>query len=177
MSRRLTLAVAAAIAAPLLASSSAAPLGAQTNVSDPVLRHIWALGMDSSHTWDLSQVLFDSIGPRLTGTPAGTNASDWVMKMYRSWGIDAKREQYGTWRGWKRGPSHVDMMKPFVRSLEAVTEGYSPGTGRNDRDSPNGLGQRRIREVAAPGEGKARADFGRLSHVPPGRGVGGDGDA
>jgi carboxypeptidase Q len=132
MSRRLTLAVAAAIAAPLLASSSAAPLGAQTNVSDPVLRHIWALGMDSSHTWDLSQVLFDSIGPRLTGTPAGNNASEWVMKMYRSWGIDAKREQYGTWRGWKRGPSHVDMMKPFVRSLEAVTEGYSPGTGGKD---------------------------------------------
>jgi hypothetical protein len=54
------------------------------------------------------------------------------MKMYRSWGIDAKREQYGTWRGWRRGPSHIDLMKPFVRSLEAVTEGYSPGTGGKD---------------------------------------------
>jgi len=106
----------------------AAPLSAQTGITDPVLKHLWAAGQDSSQTWDLSQVFFDSIGPRLTGTPAGTSASDWVMKMYRSWGVDAHREQYGTWRGWRRGPSHVDLMKPFVRSLEATMEGYSPGT-------------------------------------------------
>ena len=88
--------------------------------------------MDSSHTWDLSQTLFDSIGPRLTGTPQGTQASDWVIKMYKSWGIDAKREQYGTWRGWRRGYSHIDLIKPRVRSLEATTLGYSPGTAGKD---------------------------------------------
>ena len=112
--------------------ASAVSANAQTGTTDPVLRRMWTLGMDSSHTWDLSQVLFDSIGPRLTGTPNGTNASDWVMRMYRSWGIDARREQYGTWRGWVRGPSHVDLVKPFTRSLEAVMEGYSPGTGGKD---------------------------------------------
>jgi len=71
---------------PLLAAAllaGAFPSSAQTGVTDPVLRRIWALGIDSSHTWDLAQVLFDSIGPRLTGTPNGTNASDWVMRMYR----------------------------------------------------------------------------------------------
>jgi hypothetical protein len=115
----------------LLAAPASAAL-AQTGVTDPVLRRMWSLGMDSSHTWDLAQVLFDSIGPRLTGTPNGTAASDWVMKTYRSWGIDAHREQYGTWRGWKRGPSHVDLIKPFTRSLEATMEGYSPGTGGRD---------------------------------------------
>jgi len=118
-----------ALSAAVVATSFvAAPLSAQTGITDPVLRHIWAAGQDSSQTWDLAQVFFDSIGPRLTGTPAGTSASDWVMKMYRSWGIDAHREQYGTWRGWRRGPSHIDLMKPFVRSLEATMEGYSPGT-------------------------------------------------
>src|SRR5579884_4054888 len=105
---------------------------AQTGVADPVLRRIWTLGMDSSHTWDLSQVLFDSIGPRLTGTPAGTSASDWVMKMYRSWGIDAHREQYGTWRGWRRGYSHIDLVAPRIRTLEATMLGDSPGTGGQD---------------------------------------------
>src|ERR1700749_159106 len=117
-------AIASTVALALFASLAAAPLVAQTGITDPVLKHIWSAGQDSSHTWDLAQVLFDSIGPRLTGTPAGNNASDWVMKMYRSWGIDAHREQYGTWRGWRRGPSHVDMTKPFVRSLEATMEGY-----------------------------------------------------
>ena len=90
---------------------------------------MWALGMDSSHTWDLSQTLFDSIGPRLSGTPQGLEASDWVMKMYRSWGIDTHREKYGTWRGWKRGYSHIDLVKPRVRTLEATILGDSPGTG------------------------------------------------
>ncbi|HEX4683399.1 MAG TPA: peptidase M28, partial [Gemmatimonadaceae bacterium] len=125
MNRKLVL-VLAVMALP------AARLRAQTGINDPVLERMWRLGTDSSHTWDLAQVLFDSVGPRLTGTPAGNNASDWVMKMYRSWGIDARREQYGTWRGWRRGPSHVDLVKPFARSLEATMEGYSPGTGGKD---------------------------------------------
>jgi hypothetical protein len=106
---------------------------AQTGASsDPVLKRMWAVGMDSSHTWDLAQTLFDSIGPRLTGTPQGIEASDWVMKTYRSWGIDAHREKYGTWRGWTRGYSHIDLVKPRVRTLEATLLGFSPGTaGQN----------------------------------------------
>jgi hypothetical protein len=80
----------------------------------------------------LAQTFFDSIGPRLTGTPQGTQASDWVIKTYKSWGIDARREQYGTWRGWRRGVSHIDLIKPRVRSLEAMTLGYSPSTGGKD---------------------------------------------
>src|SRR3569832_2265869 len=93
--------------AALFVAAAAAPgvsAAAQTGITDPVLKHIWALGEDSSQTWDLSHILFDSIGPRLTGTPAGTHASDWVIKTYKSWGIDTHREQYGTWRGWTRGP-------------------------------------------------------------------------
>jgi hypothetical protein len=121
------LALAALIgAAPYLA------LSAQTGTTDPVLKRMWTLGMDSSHTWDLAQTFFDSIGPRLTGTPQGTQASDWVIKTYKSWGIDARREQYGTWRGWRRGVSHIDLIKPRVRSLEAMTLGYSPSTGGKD---------------------------------------------
>jgi hypothetical protein len=123
MIRRLALALA-------FAAVPRASLFAQAfPTDDPVLRHIWALGMDSSRTWDLAQSLFDSIGPRLTGTPQGTQASDWVMKMYRAWGIDARREQYGTWRGWRRGYSHIDLVEPRVRTLEAMTLGDSPGTG------------------------------------------------
>ena len=124
MKRLLMLTAAAAIAA-----GAATPVAAQTGTTDPVLKRIWTLGMDSSHTWDLAQTFFDSIGPRLTGTPQGTQASDWVMKNYHAWGIDTRREQYGTWRGWRRGYSHIDLIKPRVRSLEAITLGDSPGTG------------------------------------------------
>lgn len=105
---------------------------AQTGVTDPVLRRLWALGMDSSQTWELAQTLFDSIGPRLTGTTSLTAASDWVMQRYRAWGIGARTEQYGTWRGWRRGHSRIELVAPRARSLEATLLGYSPGTGGVD---------------------------------------------
>ncbi|HEX7937492.1 MAG TPA: M20/M25/M40 family metallo-hydrolase [Gemmatimonadaceae bacterium] len=103
----------------------ATPLVAQ---SDPVAARIFRLGMDSSHVQQLSQVLFDSIGPRLTGGPGIKAASDWVINTYKSWGIDARRENYGTWRGWRRGYTHIDLVQPRVRSLEGTMLAWSPGT-------------------------------------------------
>ena len=108
-----------------IALLSAAPVSAQ---SDPTLQRIWRLGMDSSHVQRLSQTFLDSIGPRLTGSPGMRSASDWVIGQYKSWGIEAKREPYGTWRGWRRGVSHIDLVAPRVRSLEGTMLAWSPGT-------------------------------------------------
>ena len=69
---------------------------------DPVLRRMWAAGMDSSALPDLSQVLLDSLGPRLTASPGMEAAQDWLLRVYSGWGITARKEQYGTWRGWRR---------------------------------------------------------------------------
>jgi carboxypeptidase Q len=112
----------------------AAPIGAQSAApvfptDDPVLRRIWAIGMDSSRVEQLAGTLLDSIGPRLTGTAIQRNAQNWLVSMYRSWGIEATNERYGTWRGWRRGTSHVDLLSPRVRTLEATMVGFSPGTG------------------------------------------------
>jgi hypothetical protein len=115
-----------------LSLAIAPALGAQHATTfptdDPTIQRIWRLGMDSSHVEKLSQTLFDSIGPRLTGSPGIKAASDWVIGMYKSWGIDARREQYGTWRGWRRGVSHIDLVSPRVRSLEGMMLSWSPGT-------------------------------------------------
>ena len=107
------------------AALAAAPLLAQ---SDPTADRIFRLGMDSSRVQQLSQALLDSIGPRLTGSPGMKAASDWVINSYKSWGIDASRENYGTWRGWRRGVSHIDLIQPRVRSLEGTMLAWSPGT-------------------------------------------------
>ncbi|MGH7677398.1 MAG: hypothetical protein ACRENU_02955 [Gemmatimonadaceae bacterium] len=95
-----------------------AALSAQTN--DAVADRIFRIGMDSSRAQQLGQVLLDSIGPRLTGSPGMTSASDWVIRMYRQWGIEARKEQYGTWRGWRRGYSHIDLVQPRTRTLEGM---------------------------------------------------------
>ncbi len=96
--------------------------------NDPILPRIWAIGMDSSHVEQLAGTLLDSIGPRLTGTEIQRDAQSWLVSTYKSWGIEAKNEQYGTWRGWRRGTSHVDLISPRVRTLEAMMLGFSPGT-------------------------------------------------
>ncbi|PYP78525.1 MAG: peptidase M28 [Gemmatimonadetes bacterium] len=96
--------------------------------NDAVLRRIWSIGMDSSHVEELAATLIDSIGPRLTGTAIQRDAQNWLVSMYKRWGIDAKNEQFGTWRGWRRGPSHVDLLTPRVRTLEATMAAHSPGT-------------------------------------------------
>ena len=121
--------LSAAGALALTMSSALAAQSTKFPTDDPNLQRIWRLGMDSSHVQSLSQTLFDSIGPRLTGSPGLTSASDWVMKMYKSWGIETRRENYGTWRGWKRGTSHVDLVAPRTRSLEGTMLAWSPGTG------------------------------------------------
>jgi carboxypeptidase Q len=116
----------------LSATLVAAPLAAQTATSyptsDPVVQRIFRLGMDSSQVQKLSQTLLDSVGPRLTASPGMKNASDWVIKKYQEWGIEGRRENYGTWRGWRRGVSHIDLMQPRVRSLEGQMLAWSPGT-------------------------------------------------
>ncbi len=107
----------------------AAPAAAQTFSSqDPVLQRIWQEGMEQSQAYRLSQTLMDSVGPRLTGSPGQKGANDWAVAMYQQWGIEARNEQYGTWRGWERGTTHIDLIEPRVRTLEGMMLAWSPGT-------------------------------------------------
>ncbi len=100
--------------------------------SDATIRRIWALGMDSSQVYTLAQVLSDSVGPRLTGTPGIKRGNDWLVSRYTAWGIPARNEQYGVWKGWQRGISHIDLIAPRVRTLEGMMLAWSPGTGGKD---------------------------------------------
>ncbi len=106
------------------------PSHAQTfPTDDPVIEAMWEQGMEQSQTYRLAQVLLDSIGPRLTGTAGQLAANEWAKQMLERWGIEARNEQYGTWKGWRRGISHIDLVAPRVRSLDGRVLGWSPGTG------------------------------------------------
>ncbi|MBD0319985.1 MAG: M28 family peptidase [Gemmatimonadetes bacterium] len=120
----------AALAMGVGALLAGAPAGAQEWTStDPVLQRIWREGMGSgSQVERLAQALTDSVGPRLTGSPEMANARQWAVSTYRNWGITAREEQYGTWRGWRRGYTHIDLMQPRMRTLEGTMLAWSPGT-------------------------------------------------
>ncbi len=95
---------------------------------DPVIRAIWEEGVERSQVMELGRVMMDVIGPRLTGSPAMARANDWAVAKFEEWGIEARKEQYGTWRGWERGISHIDLVAPRVRSLEGMAAAWSPAT-------------------------------------------------
>lgn len=95
---------------------------------DSVIQQLWAEGMEHSQTYPLAQALLDSIGPRLPGSPANDAAVEWLLAHYRRWGIPVRKEQFGTWPGWRRGVTHVDLIAPRVRTLEGTMLAWSPGT-------------------------------------------------
>lgn len=83
---------------------------------------------DNSQLEKLGHELLDVIGPRLVGTPQMKQANDWAVAKYASWGITARNEKWGEWRGWERGVSHIDMIAPRVKSLAGMQLAWSPGT-------------------------------------------------
>ncbi len=109
--------------------TTASVAAAQTfPVDDPVIQRIWEEGMENSQAYSLAQALLDSIGPRLSGSPAHKAANDWAVQMFSGWGIEARNEQYGTWMNWERGITHIDLVEPRVRSLEGMLLAWSAGT-------------------------------------------------
>src|SRR5690606_37351559 len=83
---------------------------------------------ENSQLEKLGQELMDGIGPRLVGTPLMMQAHDWAVARYNSWGISARNEKWGEWRGWERGITHIDMVHPRVKSLQGMQLAWSPGT-------------------------------------------------
>ncbi|MGD8279042.1 MAG: peptidase M28, partial [Gemmatimonadota bacterium] len=125
------------IAAAAMLLGAAMPSAGQTfPTDDAVIRRIWQMGMEDSHVESLAQTLLDSIGPRLVGSPEIKAGNDWLVRMYTGWGIAARNEQYGTWNGWRRGISHIDLLAPRVRSLEGTMLAWSPGTDGRPVEGP-----------------------------------------
>lgn len=105
---------------------------AKAQVSDEakeIASKIVAEANENSQLENLAHELLDVIGPRLVGTPQMENANDWAIKKYASWGIKAKKEEWGKWRGWERGITHIDLVEPRVVSLSGMQLAWSGSTG------------------------------------------------
>lgn len=83
---------------------------------------------ENSQLETLAHELMDGVGPRLVGTPLMKQAHDWAVAKYNDWGIQARNEKWGEWRGWERGITHIDMVHPRVKTLQGMQLAWSPGT-------------------------------------------------
>lgn len=95
---------------------------------DPVIKAMINEANQNSQLEQLGHELMDIIGPRLVGTPQMYAAHDWAVAKYGSWGIVAENQQWGTWRGWERGITHIDMIHPRIQSLRGTQLAWNPST-------------------------------------------------
>ncbi len=101
---------------------------AQDKDQDPVVEAIIKEANENSQLEHLAHELMDVVGPRLVGTPQMKHAHDWAVAKYTDWGISARNEKWGEWRGWERGISHIDMVSPRVQTLDGMQLAWNPST-------------------------------------------------
>ncbi len=99
-------------------------INAQNAVVDKIIKE----STDNSQLKKMAHELMDEIGPRLVGSPQMQQAHNWAVEKYKGWGIPARNEKWGEWRGWERGITHIDMVSPWVRSLSGTQLAWSPAT-------------------------------------------------
>ena len=96
---------------------------------DPIVKQIVNEAHQNSQLKQLAHELLDVVGPRLVGTPQMKHAHEWAVTKYKEWGIETRYEEFGKWRGWERGISHIDMIYPRVKTLTGTQLAWSPTTG------------------------------------------------
>lgn len=95
---------------------------------DQVINDIIKEARENSQLKVIGHELMDGIGPRLVGSPQMQQAHDWAVEKYKGWGIEARNEKWGEWRGWERGITHIDMVAPWTRSLAGTQLAWSPSS-------------------------------------------------
>jgi hypothetical protein len=86
-------------------------------------------GLNRSQVMDHISWLSDVYGPRLTGSPAILQASDWAIRKFNEWGlVNAHRETWPFGRGWALTRFSAHMIEPQVQPLIGFPASWTPGT-------------------------------------------------
>src|SRR5260370_38912536 len=100
----------------------------QTAAMKPVTVRLVASIYDGRSMATLGE-LSDTIGGRLTGSPAYVRSTEWAAAKFRSYGIEnVKLEPFTIPAGWQRGSASGAMLAPLPRPLHVASLGWAPST-------------------------------------------------
>ena len=74
------------------------------------------------------EYLTTQIGPRLTGSQQMQYASDWTLRRFRDYGIDAHLETANIDHAWVRGAESAEITSPIRRQIGVRAYGWSKAT-------------------------------------------------
>src|SRR5215831_14368063 len=114
----------------VLAAAVAPFVGAQTEKLDyPMLGKIRDEGLSHSQVMDHVSWLSDVYGPRLTGSPAIQQASEWAMKRFNEWGLaNVHQERWKFGKGWTLVRFSANMIEPQPQPILGYPREWSSGT-------------------------------------------------
>src|SRR3974390_1581456 len=73
------------------------------------------------------EYLTTQIGPRLTGSPQMQQASEWTLKRFQDYGVDAHLESANIDHSWTRGTETAEITSPIHHRLGIHAFGWSIG--------------------------------------------------
>lgn len=113
-----------------LAAALATPLAAQPTSDWDVLGRIRDEGFHRSQVMDHARYLTDSIGARLTGSPALAAANAWTRERFAAWGLaDARLEPFEFGEGWSFTRAEARLLSPAPALLLGLPKAWTPATG------------------------------------------------
>lgn len=130
-------------------------------------------GTTHSEVMPTAEYLADTIGPRLTNSPAMRQAETWTQAKFVEWGLrNVHKEGFDFGRGWSIVASSVRMVSPRAVRLTAIPVAWTPGTNgvlsapvivapiarERDFDKWRGQLKGRIVLVSLPGTGSEPSD-------------------
>lgn len=109
----------------LACMASGVPAAAQ----DAVVKRIIEIGKTDNRVMHQIDILTNRFGGRVLGSDAFENAAEWMVREYKSWGLDVDLEEAGTLPvGFNRGPWFGRMLGENSMHLHFVTPSYTSGT-------------------------------------------------
>lgn len=138
---------------------------AQLSAQDKVINAVIEKGHTDNRTMEHADYLANRIGGRLIGSHALTEAENWVISQFKSWGLEVMVQEVGEINiGFERGPWSGRMLGEDGMTLHFGTPSYTAGT----------KGPQKGHVVIAP---KTQAQFDRMKGAIKGAWVLVDGDS
>ena len=84
---------------------------------------------DASALTGVVRHLTETIGPRLTGSPALLAAHRFAAERFRAAGLEIALEPFPVPHSWERGPALGELLTPYRHVLQLAQMGWTPRTG------------------------------------------------
>jgi hypothetical protein len=95
------------------------------SVEDALRKHL----DDTGALTDVVRHLTETIGPRLTGSPALQEAHRYAAERFRAAGLKVALEPFPFAHSWERGPAEGELVTPYRHVLQLAQVGWTPATG------------------------------------------------